>query len=187
MATRRQIQTEDEEIQHLNAANPAAAVQAYRRAQAETAEREALGLFFTRHPEVANCDANAGLLLNEARTYGVPITGQLLEVAMLRVAPSLAAAPPTPVPEPTPEEAEASNRKRLLSMTLEQLHDEVRQRDLKKRIPNDSLFPEVAALKTKSDINRLSRDEMRRLLYRSDGTARILNTERINEILAGQI
>jgi hypothetical protein len=187
MATRQQIQTDDEELNRLRAGDVAGARQVLRRKKVEVEEEQALDTFMFTHPEVMNMIANRSMLLAAARAFGGVVTAAILELALTKIGASLAMTPPAE-PEPTAAELAAAEKKRLWGMSVEELRQEVRQNSRKRFSIDETISPEVAAMTSRADVDKLSAAQLRKLLYREgSGQARTGNIRRINELLQGKV
>jgi hypothetical protein len=185
MVTRRVV-SDEEEMQNLQRGAVVEAVNAAKRKQIVVQEEQALDEFLASHPEIAPVLANRIMLMTEARSYGGVVNHAILNLALIKVGKSLAITPP-PAPTPSVAELALAERKRLLGLGLDELRAEVRQNSRKRVSIDEAVSPEVANMTSRADIDRLSADQLRRLMYRGgSGVARIGNIRRINEILAGK-
>jgi hypothetical protein len=179
--------TNETEAQAIARGDMIAAREAFHRERAAKEEQQALYQFFRKNVDsVLNCEANSGLLLREARSYG-PVTPETLEVARIAINSSLIAPNAPAPPALTAEQSRVSENRRLVALTSEQLREEIKRQKPHLRIMVDSLAPEVAALKTRADIKALSADSMRGMLNYSDGRKRHKNIAHIESVLNGTI
>jgi hypothetical protein len=187
MATRRQIQTDDEEMDNLQRGDVTGARTAYRRAQVKDQESAAIFQFLQAHPEILRIQANEQMLQEWCNRKNAVATRELLELALGELRDNLAIMPP-PAPEPTAAELAAAEKKRLWSMDTDALREEVRRNRRAPASVNAIVSPEVLAMTSRADVDRLSGSQLRKLMYREgDGSARTGNIRRINELLQGKI
>jgi hypothetical protein len=180
MATRRAVVAEDEEMESLRRGDVTEARAAFIRKQIVAQEEQALDEFLASHPEIAPVLANRSLLMDTARSFGGVVNHAILNLALIKVGASLAITPAAP-PQPTEAEIAASERRRLVGMSVAELRDEARRTRPRPVSANEVVSPEVQALKSRADVKRLSAEQLRSLMYR-DGP-RTANIRRLNELL----
>jgi hypothetical protein len=186
MTTRRAI-SDDLEMENLQRGDIGGAREAYRRAKVKDQEVAAISEFLRAHPEIMPIQANGHMLQEWCNRKNAVATKELLELALAELRDSLAMTPPA-APEPTAAERAAAEKKRLWSMSIDGLREEIRQNNRKRVSVGEAVSPEVAAMVSRADVDKLSAAQLRKLLYREgSGQARKGNIRRINELLQGKI
>jgi hypothetical protein len=174
------------EFDSLARGDAAAAVRAAREElrakEVANVESAAIYAFFKLHPEVVSCDANSGILLKEARSYGGVVNLALIELAFLKAGSQLIPTPP-PVRQPTVQEATQEHNKKLVAMTSEERRALIKKQNPGYRVAIDVVSPALLEMKNKADILRMTGPELTAYMFRSDGSKRRANEARINELL----
>jgi hypothetical protein len=176
-----------QEFDSLARGDAAAAVRAAREElrakEVANVESAAIYIFFKLHPEIVSCDANSGILLKEARSYGGVVNLALIELAFLKVGSRLIPTPP-PVRQPTPDESRIAENSRLRSLTQDEIRKELKRLHPGYAIPQDVVSPELLAMTCKRDVLALSGAQLTKFMFReSDGSKRRANCARIDQLL----